>query len=145
MPPTERQIKIIAGVARGDGYQEIAERLNIHIETVRRDISKTPAAMGLDNCPRTMPAIVDAAYKAGLLTHLPHETRRYEPLKSPRHRVLQLIAEGLTNQQIGTRLHVAEATAKNYVTHLQDLGARNRHHAVALGHQLGHLTTPETP
>jgi DNA-binding NarL/FixJ family response regulator len=31
-------------------------------------------------------------------------------------RILELIAEGLTNRQIGERLNLAEKTVKNYVT-----------------------------
>ena len=30
--------------------------------------------------------------------------------------VVELLAEGLTNRQIGERLHLAEKTVKNYVT-----------------------------
>jgi len=32
--------------------------------------------------------------------------------------VLELLAEGLTNRQIGERMHLAEKTVKNYVTAL---------------------------
>ena len=41
--------------------------------------------------------------------------------------VLELIAEGLTNRQIGDRLHLAEKTVKNYVTSvLSKLGMTRR-------------------
>ncbi len=38
---------------------------------------------------------------------------------SPRERrVLELVSEGLTNRQIGERMHLAEKTVKNYVSSL---------------------------
>lgn len=42
-------------------------------------------------------------------------------------RILDLIAEGLTNRQIGQRVHLAEKTVKNHVTSLMaKLGVRHR-------------------
>jgi two-component system, NarL family, response regulator DevR len=41
--------------------------------------------------------------------------------------VLELLAEGLTNRQIGERIHLAEKTVKNYVTAvLSKLGVTRR-------------------
>ncbi len=41
--------------------------------------------------------------------------------------MLELVAEGLTNRQIGDRLHLAEKTVKNYVTSvLSKLGMTRR-------------------
>jgi two-component system response regulator DevR len=60
---------------------------------------------------------------------------RAEPKQDPllsvlteqEHRVLHLVAEGLTNRQIGTRLHLAEKTIKNHVSGiLAKLGLRSR-------------------
>ena len=34
------------------------------------------------------------------------------------HRIVDLVAEGLTNRQIGERMHLAEKTVKNYVSNL---------------------------
>jgi two-component system response regulator DevR len=39
-------------------------------------------------------------------------------LTDQERRVLDLVAEGLTNRQIGTRLGLAEKTVKNYVSSL---------------------------
>lgn len=42
-------------------------------------------------------------------------------------RVLDLLAEGLSNRQIGDRLHLTEKTVKNYVSSVLDkLGVRGR-------------------
>lgn len=54
--------------------------------------------------------------------------------------VLQLIAEGLTNGQIGSRLHIATKTASTHVSNiLVKLGASTRTEAVATAHRLGLL------
>lgn len=48
--------------------------------------------------------------------------------------VLQLVAEGYTNQEIGRALGISVATSKNHVNHIaMRLGALNRAHTVALG------------
>ena len=48
--------------------------------------------------------------------------------------VLSLMADGLFNREISTRLWLAEETVKSHVHHvLRKLGARSRAHAVAIG------------
>jgi DNA-binding NarL/FixJ family response regulator len=48
--------------------------------------------------------------------------------------VLQLIADGLVNREIGQRLYLSEETVKSHVRHLlAKLQARSRAHAVAVG------------
>jgi DNA-binding CsgD family transcriptional regulator len=61
------------------------------------------------------------------------------PNLSPRQQqVLELMAEGLTNSEIGEQLGVTERTVKAYAQELYDkLGARNRAGAVAEGARLG--------
>jgi DNA-binding NarL/FixJ family response regulator len=43
---------------------------------------------------------------------------RYDALSPQEQRILDLIAAGLTNRQIGVELHLAEKTVKNYVSSL---------------------------
>jgi DNA-binding NarL/FixJ family response regulator len=61
--------------------------------------------------------------------------RRTDPtalLTERERRILELIADGLTNRQIGARLHLAEKTIKNHVTTLLDkLGFSRRTEAAA--------------
>ncbi len=52
--------------------------------------------------------------------------------------VLQLVAEGLANREIGGSLYLSEETVKSHVRHLlAKLQARSRAHAVAVGFRRG--------
>jgi DNA-binding NarL/FixJ family response regulator len=52
---------------------------------------------------------------------------RYESLSPQERRILDLIADGLTNRQIGNQLFLAEKTVKNYVSSLlHKLGVTRR-------------------
>jgi DNA-binding NarL/FixJ family response regulator len=52
--------------------------------------------------------------------------------------VLRLMAEGLTNAEIGLRLHLSEGTVRNYASAiLGKLGARDRTQAVVMGIRMG--------
>jgi DNA-binding CsgD family transcriptional regulator len=68
-------------------------------------------------------------------------TRRLNDLRTPSARELQvlaLIAEGMTDSEIGGRLFVASNTVKSHVKNLRaKLGARSRAHAVAVGFRRG--------
>ncbi|GAA3122490.1 response regulator transcription factor [Streptomyces echinatus] len=61
-----------------------------------------------------------------------HTDERLARLTEQEHRILELIGEGLTNRQIGERLHLAEKTIKNYVSGLlAKLGMQRRSQAAA--------------
>ena len=50
-----------------------------------------------------------------------------EPLTDKEERILQLIAEGMSNKQIGAAVFLAEGTVKNYVSRIMEkLHARSR-------------------
>jgi two-component system, NarL family, response regulator DevR len=58
-------------------------------------------------------------------------------LTSQERRILELIGEGLTNRQIGERIHLAEKTVKNYVSNLlAKMGMSRRTEAAAYAARL---------
>ena len=64
-------------------------------------------------------SLLDPAVTARVLERLrrgPAEDERIARLSDQERQVLTLLAEGLTNRQIGERLFLAEKTIKNYVT-----------------------------
>jgi DNA-binding NarL/FixJ family response regulator len=67
----------------------------------------------------------------------PPEQKELKGLTAQELQILGLIAEGLTNRQIGGRLHLAEKTVKNYVSHiLSKLGLERRIQAAVLATKL---------
>lgn len=70
----------------------------------------------------------------------PIEAGMASPLAERELEVLRLLAQGLSNREIGLRLSLAEGTVKNYVTAiLQKLGARDRTQAALRARQAGLL------
>jgi len=52
--------------------------------------------------------------------HAARETAAVDALTAKEERILQLIAEGLSNKQIGAKVFLAEGTVKNYVSRIMD-------------------------
>jgi two-component system, NarL family, nitrate/nitrite response regulator NarL len=76
----------------------------------------------------------------GLLRELgkPREANPIADLSSREHQVLELVAAGLSNQEIGARLGLAEKTVKHYMTNvLTKLQVRSRVEAALLAAKLG--------
>jgi DNA-binding NarL/FixJ family response regulator len=67
----------------------------------------------------------------------PERDERLERLSDQERRVLDLVAEGMTNRQIADRLYLAEKTVKNYVSSmLAKLGMGRRSEAAAYAARL---------
>jgi DNA-binding NarL/FixJ family response regulator len=79
-------------------------------------------------------------------THIPRPTPlpELDELTAREREILRLIAEGLSNAEIGERLYISETTVKTHVTHvLHKLNLRDRVQAVVLAYQSG-LTDADT-
>ncbi len=63
-----------------------------------------------------------------------------DPLSERENEILILVARGLTNKEIASKLYLAEGTVKNYVTSiLQKIGARDRTQAALKAKEMGLL------
>ena len=104
---------IMAGAA---GYILKQVKGNDFIDTVRR------VAAGQ--------SMLDPAVTAQVLERLrtgPKTDHSFDQLTAQEHRILELIADGMTNRQIAGELYLAEKTVKNYVSSvLAKLGLESR-------------------
>jgi DNA-binding NarL/FixJ family response regulator len=74
----------------------------------------------------------------------PAEDERLARLTTQERNILDLIAEGLTNRQIGERLFLAEKTVKNYVSNLLGkLGMERRTEAAVFAARLERPARPD--
>jgi DNA-binding NarL/FixJ family response regulator len=84
-------------------------------------------------------SLLDPAVTARVLERLRNRPKGDElaGLTDQERRILDLVAEGLTNRQIGDRMYLAEKTVKNYVSNLlAKLGMRRRSEAAAYAARL---------
>lgn len=89
-------------------------------------------------------ALLDPVVTRRLITHFverrpnPHLRRSLDTLTDRETEVLRLLAEGLSNSEIGTRIHLGGATIKTYVSSLLvKLGLRDRVQAVVFAYESG--------
>jgi DNA-binding NarL/FixJ family response regulator len=85
-------------------------------------------------------SLLDPALTARVLERVrrgPEVNEELSALTEQERKILALIAEGLTNRQIGERLFLAEKTVKNYVSSiLAKLGLERRTQAAVLAAKL---------
>ena len=85
-------------------------------------------------------SLLDPAVTTRVLERLrqgPEEDEALARLTDQERRILELIAEGLTNRQIAERIHLAEKTVKNYVSNvLSKLGMERRTQAAVYAARL---------
>ncbi len=84
-------------------------------------------------------SLLDPTVTARVLERLRHgpEEEHGVHLTDQERRILDLLAEGLTNRQIGERLYLAEKTVKNYVSNLlMKLGMHRRTEAAVYAARL---------
>jgi DNA-binding NarL/FixJ family response regulator len=86
-------------------------------------------------------SLLDPSVTAKVLERLrdgsPSEPEELKSLTAQERRILELVAEGLTNRQIGERLFLAEKTVKNYMSNvLAKLGLERRAQAAVFASRL---------
>ena len=86
-------------------------------------------------------SLLDPAVTQRVLERIRHgrddEPPELASLTPQERRILELIAEGMTNRQIGERMYLAEKTVKNYVSSLlAKLGLERRTQAAVLANRL---------
>jgi DNA-binding CsgD family transcriptional regulator len=91
----------------------------------RRQVGSTGARVGTFGpfsgaCPlgRVLLACQSRTRRSRDHHHRPEEHEELAALTDQERKILALIAEGLTNRQIGERMFLAEKTVKNYVSRL---------------------------
>jgi DNA-binding NarL/FixJ family response regulator len=86
-------------------------------------------------------SLLDPSVTAKVMERLregaPGEPEELKSLTAQERRILELVAEGLTNRQIGERLFLAEKTVKNYMSNvLSKLGLERRTQAAVFASRL---------
>jgi len=113
-------------MAGASGYLLKQVKGNDLIDAIRR-VGKGESLLDPSMTARVLDRIRAGADQADELAGLTEQERR----------VLDLIAEGLTNRQIGERMFLAEKTVKNYVSNLlAKLGMSRRSEAAAFAARL---------
>jgi DNA-binding NarL/FixJ family response regulator len=91
------------------------------------------------------PSITKRVIERFARTPQPAPPKEFDELTTREQEVFRLIAEGLSNVEIGQQLYISDTTVKTHITHiLQKLGLRDRVQAVVLAYQTG-LFEPTAP
>lgn len=119
--------------AHGEAYQRLFLDEGAPIETVLRALTREPLSDALALYVRTL-LYAFARTRANAPSSSPGSgSRLAEPLTVQEQRVLRLLADGLSNQEIAEQLIISLPTAKKHVANiLSKLGAQSRTQAVAL-------------
>lgn len=111
---SETLVEAIRGVMRGESRIDPSVARAVLDEFQRLSVKPAPAPL------TAQPDTTDAAHGAVV-----------EPLTPREEEVLLLLVEGLSNKEIGARLHLTEGTIKNYVSAIiAKLQVNDRTHAV---------------
>ena len=88
------------------------------------------------------PSVTKRVIKQFARTPRPAPPKEFDELTSREQEVFRLIADGLSNVEIGQQLFISDTTVKTHITHiLQKLGLRDRVQAVVLAYQTGLFET----
>jgi DNA-binding NarL/FixJ family response regulator len=93
--------------------------------------------------PSVTRRLIDAYVAEPLPAERPAPPPGFDELTAREHEVLGLVAEGLSNPEIATRLHLSPLTAKTHVSRiLTKVRARDRVQLVVMSHELGLARRP---
>jgi DNA-binding NarL/FixJ family response regulator len=103
-----------------------------HAEAIPPSTVRAAGALGFVSRGWSASDLLQAIHKASLgLSIEPRRERGAAALSARQQEILQLIAEGATNEEIALRLYLSPHTVKQHTSALyRKLGARNRTHAV---------------
>ena len=143
----QRPARLLPGPAARDFGQRLAgggvvTAVEPQFGVPRQQLHQRPARQPLQPRRPFGPgqSLLDPAVTARVLDRLrtpPPEADELATLTEREREILELIAEGLTNRQIGQRLYLAEKTVKNYVSSLlAKLGLERRTQAAVLASKL---------
>ena len=104
---SEREAEVAQLVAGGASNREVAAALHISDHTVRAHVSRVLAAFGV----ATRSALPAAMHQAPALA-----AERRPPLTARQEGIAALVAAGLSNEEIGTRLGLSQRTVERHVS-----------------------------
>ena len=116
----------------GYGDRAVIDDLSLDVPDARMTVIVGPNACGKSTLLRALAGMVPLKAGAVLVDGRPTVDHRPKELA----RVLGLLARGLSNQDIATRLFVSEGTTKTHVSNvLSKLGLRDRVQAVIFAYE----------
>lgn len=118
------------GLTRVSGRTHVL--LLTHAEAIPPSTVRAAGALGFVSRGWSASVLLQAIRMASHgLSIEPHRERDAAALSARQQEILQLIAEGATNEEIALRLYLSRHTVKQHTSALyRKLGARNRTHAV---------------
>lgn len=138
---SEAEERVLTGYALGRTKQEMSEATGLTYHTIKSHTRRMVMRHGLNTKKGSTSALVDFAYRRGVLSGLLPQDWEHRPLTEQQQRILKLIARGMNEEQIAATLFVSVNTVHTTITKrlLPWLGAVHRPHAVALGWELNYL------
>ncbi len=92
------------------------------------------------------PAVTKRVIRQFARAQRPEPPKGVDELTAREREILRLVADGLSNAEIGQELYISETTVKTHITHiLQKLNLRDRVQAVVLAYQAGLVDADTRP
>lgn len=125
------EIAVVRLVAEGFRNASMATQLGVTFEAVKYDLRASFEALGAQDRANLVAIAIREGYVEVGSPTLDFSRREMH--------VVQFVAAGLTNVEVGEKLRVEPSTVKTHLANLCKRGARNRAHAVTLAAAAGLL------